>query len=243
VSRNRASIRLAAVAAVASMLLGPVAASAAAWDRPDCNEHGGGDHHGYKPERPSHWSPPEKPTHWSPPEKPSKPTWPKPAPAAPKPTPPAPIPAAPVAPPAPAAPPAAPVVPPVPEKPAAPKPAAPTTPAKPAPPVEQPTSPPVALGVPSQPVPETVTPLTPPDKGGVLGKVRTREEAPQGKTTTRDEGGVQPAVLFKTADSGPTATQNTAQLAQTGLDVRIMIVLGVLAIAGSGLLFWRTRAS
>ncbi|MBN1530507.1 MAG: LPXTG cell wall anchor domain-containing protein [Thermoleophilaceae bacterium] len=101
----------------------------------------------------------------------------------------------------------------------------------------------MALGVPDQPVPETVAPETPPDKGGVLGKVRTRKESPKGKTTTRDEGGVQPAVLFKTADSGPTATQNTAQLAETGFDVRILAILGMLAIAGSGLLFWRTRAS
>jgi LPXTG-motif cell wall-anchored protein len=138
------------------------------------------------------------------------------------------------------------VTPPAPEKPVAPKPAAPTTPEKPAAPKPAPTTPPVALGVPNQPVPETVTPETPPDKGGVLGKVGTRKEkkGAGGKTTTNEGGGgVKPAVVFRTADTGPAATRPVAQLAQTGLDVRGMALLGALAIAGSGLLFWRIRAS
>jgi LPXTG-motif cell wall-anchored protein len=227
VSVNRASIRLTAVAAVASMLLGPVAASAAAWDNPDCDDRDHGDHHSWRPDESS-------PPHHS---------WPKPAPTpapvAPKPAP-APIPAAPVAPPAPAPAPApAPVPAPV-KAPTAPKPAAPTTPATPAPPATPPVSPPVSLGVPDVPVSETVTPEAPPEKGGVLGKVGTREENVKGKTGKRNEG-VKPAVLYETADT--TATQNTAQLAETGFNVQILAILGVLALAGSGLLFWRTRAS
>jgi LPXTG-motif cell wall-anchored protein len=92
------------------------------------------------------------------------------------------------------------------------------------------------------PVSETVTPEAPPEKGDVKGKVGTRKENVKGKTGKRNEGST-PAVLFQTADTGPTATQNTAQLAETGFNVQILAILGVLALAGSGLLFWRTRAS
>jgi hypothetical protein len=206
----------------------------------ECNDHkrypSKSEHHGYPPKS-DRWSPPEH-ERWSPPKhdypKPSypKPSYPKPSypkPAAPAPKPVTPKPAAPVPVPVPV-----PVPTPVPAPVApAPKPVAPT----PAAPVTPPT---VNLGLPA--VPPTTPVTTAPDQGEVevLGKVGTRKEKKPGKggTETLEGGGTVPVSLFQAAD-----TEGEEELAHTGFNALILVLLGGFGIAGGVFMLRRSSTA
>lgn len=108
---------------------------------------------------------------------------------------------------------------------------------QPAPAVEtQPLSPPpVSSGIPAAPVAEAAPVPTP---------TVAPEEGVKGETGTRDEGrggGAKPVVLAQADVGGPVGSESSGRLAQTGFDVLILSILGVLALAGAGFLFWRSR--
>lgn len=75
----------------------------------------------------------------------------------------------------------------------------------------------------------------------VLGKKGNREEKVLGKVGTREEEGTTPTTPVALVQS--TESESNEELAQTGFNVLILFILGGLAVAGSGLLFWRTRAN
>ena len=102
---------------------------------------------------------------------------------------------------------------------------------------------PVSSGVLAAP-PEEAVPvpaLTAPPEQGVRGEFATRDE---GRT-----GGAKPTVLAQVTDVGAPESQesqesqSTGRLAQTGFDVLILAILGGVALAGSSLLFWRSRTA
>jgi LPXTG-motif cell wall-anchored protein len=74
-----------------------------------------------------------------------------------------------------------------------------------------------------------------PEQGKVLGKRGEREEKVLGKRGTR-EAPTTPVRLFQA-----TETEEGGELAQTGFNVLMLFILGGVAVAGSALLFWRTR--
>jgi LPXTG-motif cell wall-anchored protein len=94
-----------------------------------------------------------------------------------------------------------------------------------------PTAPREITGVPPVAVPEQ----------GVKGETGVREEVPRGAigTPIRISGGAKPTF----APVAEVSTQGSGQLAQTGFNVVILAILGAIALAGSSLLFWRSRTA
>ena len=117
-----------------------------------------------------------------------------------------------------------------------------TTPVEQPPVVEE--TPPLVAPVesPALPAPPAATEATP---------VPAPEVAPQegvkGETGTRDEGSggsAKPAVVAQATDVAGTAqSQSSGQLAKTGFNVLLLAILGGIALAGSSLLFWRSRTA
>jgi hypothetical protein len=109
-------------------------------------------------------------------------------------------------------------------------------------PVEQaqPASPPPPPAV-TQPAAEgpvavaTPTPAAPPQEQ-VKGDIGTQRS--KGKTGGTES---QPAVLAQAGEFEQAAA--TTKLARTGFDILVLAILGGLALAGSTLLFWRSRAT
>ena len=73
---------------------------------------------------------------------------------------------------------------------------------------------------------------------------RPQEEV-KGETGTRDEGGngspTEVAQADDTGETGEAAATPSGELAQTGLDMSVLALLGGLALAGSAVLFRRSR--
>ena len=123
-----------------------------------------------------------------------------------------------------------------------------TTPTETTPPEEQPPpSPPI---VETQPVPQpasaAVPAAAPPEVAPALTEA-VPQEGVKGEIGTRDEGqagGSKPTVLAQATDTGsPVASESSADLAKTGFDVLFLAILGAVALAGSSLLFWRSRTA
>ncbi len=120
------------------------------------------------------------------------------------------------------------------------------------------TTPPVTTPEEQPPIVEETQPLSPPPESLVLPAPPAAteatpvpapsvapEEGVKGETGTRNEGGAgsaKPAVVAQATDVGETAgSQSSGQLAKTGFDVLLLAILGGIALAGSSLLFWRSR--
>jgi LPXTG-motif cell wall-anchored protein len=99
-----------------------------------------------------------------------------------------------------------------------------------------PTAPREITGAPPAPVPPAAVP-----EQGVKGETGVREEVPRGAigTPIRISGGAKPTF----APVAEVSTQSSGQLAQTGFNVVILAILGAIALAGSSLLFWRSRTA
>lgn len=90
------------------------------------------------------------------------------------------------------------------------------------------------------------TPAAPQEAAAPVPVGVAPEEGVRGETGTRDEGrggGAKPVVLAQAADTPAPESQTKGQLAQTGFDILMLAMLGGLALAGSGLLFWRSRTA
>jgi LPXTG-motif cell wall-anchored protein len=113
-----------------------------------------------------------------------------------------------------------------------------TTPAEVAPIVEE--------TLPLSPQPEVAGTAAPqPEVEPVPALTSPRDEQVKGEFGTRDEGGAggaKPTVLAQ-ATEAPAGNESSGQLAQTGFDVLLLAILGGVALAGSGLLFWRSRTA
>ena len=121
-----------------------------------------------------------------------------------------------------------------------------TTPTETTPPEEQPPpSPPI---VETQPVPQpasSAVPAAPPEVAPALTEA-VPQEGVKGEIGTRDEGqagGSKPTVLAQATDTGTPVASESSGLAKTGFDVLLLAILGAVALAGSSLLFWRSRTA
>ena len=118
------------------------------------------------------------------------------------------------------------------------------------PPEEQPAPPPPVVEtqpVSPQPVSSEITPAPRPEAAPVPTLTAPTEEGVKGEFGTRDEGGAEspkPTVLAQAADVGtPVASESSGGLAKTGFNVLFLAILGAVALAGSSLLFWRSRTA
>jgi LPXTG-motif cell wall-anchored protein len=109
----------------------------------------------------------------------------------------------------------------------------------PSPPIveTQPVSPPPASSaVPAAAPPEVAPALTEAvPQEGVKGEIGTRDEG--------QAGGSKPTVLAQATDVGSPVASESSGLAKTGFDVLFLAILGAVALAGSSLLFWRSRTA
>jgi LPXTG-motif cell wall-anchored protein len=126
-----------------------------------------------------------------------------------------------------------------------------TTPTETTPPPEEQPAPPPPLvetqPVSPQPVSSEITPAPPPEAAPAPALATLPEEGVKGEIGTRDEGGAEstkPTVLAQATDVGtPVASESSGGLAKTGFNVLFLAILGAVALAGSSLLFWRSRTA
>jgi LPXTG-motif cell wall-anchored protein len=124
-----------------------------------------------------------------------------------------------------------------------------TVPTVTTPPEEQPPpSPPIVETQPVSPAPASsaVPAAAPPEVAPAITEA-VPQEGVKGEIGTRDEGqagGSKPTVLAQATDTGsPVASESSGGLANTGFDVLFLAILGTVALAGSSLLFWRSRTA
>jgi LPXTG-motif cell wall-anchored protein len=122
-----------------------------------------------------------------------------------------------------------------------------TTPTETTPPEEQPPpSPPI---VETPPVPQPASSAVPAAAPAEVAPALTEavpQEGVKGEIGTRDEGqagGSKPTVLAQATDTGSPVAGESTGLAKTGFDVLFLAILGAVALAGSSLLFWRSRTA
>ncbi len=122
-----------------------------------------------------------------------------------------------------------------------------TVPTVTTPPEEQPPpSPPIVEAQPA-PASSAVPAAAPPEVAPVITEAApVPQEGVKGEIGTRDEGqagGSKPTVLAQATDTGTPVASESTGLAKTGFDVLFLAILGAVALAGSSLLFWRSRTA
>ena len=124
-----------------------------------------------------------------------------------------------------------------------------TTPTETTPTVTTPATPPAPVEEVQPPALVTVAPAAAPAPAAAVAPAPASASLPQeevrGEAGTRDEGGSggneSPAVVAQADTGSGTEAAGNGELAQTGLDMSLLALLGGLALAGSAVLFRRTR--